>query len=107
MGSRCDKTGLPREVDVKLTCSGGGLGSLNPNAVSMYLLEPKTCQYILVFEAPIVCALTGYTDEYGLIDEDKLTKLVQEKDSGASSTSAADTSDAMSKEGGAAPIIRF
>ncbi|XP_061394457.1 endoplasmic reticulum lectin 1 [Musca vetustissima] len=110
-GSRCDKTGLPREVDVKLTCSGGsGMGgSLNPSAVSMYLLEPKTCQYILVFEAPIVCALTGYTDEYGLIDEEKLTKLIQEKESAASKSTAAEqteSSSAAAKEG-QQPIIRF
>lgn len=77
-GSKCDHTGLPREVDVKLTCIG--LGSMNPTAVSMYLLEPKTCQYILVFESPMVCMLMGYTDEYGLIDEEKLQKILQEKD---------------------------
>ncbi|XP_065355533.1 endoplasmic reticulum lectin 1 isoform X2 [Calliphora vicina] len=77
-GSKCDRTGLPREVDVKLTCSG--LGSMNPTAVSMYLLEPKTCQYILVFESPMVCMLMGYTDDYGLIDEDKLQKGLQEKE---------------------------
>lgn len=83
-GSRCDRTGLPREVDVKLTCSG--LGSMNPTAVSMYLLEPKTCQYILVFESPMVCMLMGYTDEYGLIDEAKLQKVLQEKDGSTTTT---------------------
>lgn len=86
-GTRCDRTGLPREVDVKLTCSAG-LGSLNPNAISMYLLEPKTCHYILVFESPIVCVLIGYTDEYGLIDEAKIEKLIQEKESQTSSSTA-------------------
>ncbi|XP_046802076.1 endoplasmic reticulum lectin 1 [Lucilia cuprina] len=83
-GSKCDRTGLPREVDVKLTCSG--LGSMNPTAVSMYLLEPKTCQYILVFESPMVCMLMGYTDEYGLIDDEKLQKVLLEKDATVTTT---------------------
>lgn len=69
-GTKCDRTGLPREVDVKLTCIG--LGSMNPTAVSMYLLEPKTCQYILVFESPMVCKLMEFIDDYGLIDENAL-----------------------------------
>lgn len=77
-GSKCDRTGLPREVDVELTC--GSLGSMNPTAVSMYLLEPKTCQYILVFESPLVCMLMGYTDDSGLIEDAKLQKLLQESD---------------------------
>ncbi|KAH8298049.1 hypothetical protein KR018_005261 [Drosophila ironensis] len=63
-GTHCDRTNLPREVDVKLTCTpvtGSG------TAVSMYLLEPKTCQYILVVESPIVCDLMQFADSHGLV----------------------------------------
>lgn len=90
-GSRCDRTGLPREVDVKLTCSG--LGSMSPTAVSMYLLEPKTCQYILVFESPMVCMLMGFVDEYGLVDEASIQKIMQQKQT-TSSTADGDVSPA-------------
>lgn len=101
-GSKCDRTGLPREVDVKLTCSG--LGSMNPTAVSMYLLEPKTCQYILVFESPMVCMLMGYTDEYGLIDEEKLQKVLQDKDASTVKTTGGSTNNNDSPRQAATPV---
>lgn len=74
-GTQCDRTGLPREVDVKLTCTMSAGGS--STAVSMYLLEPKTCQYILVVESPIVCALVSLADDYGLVDDSKLQESIQ------------------------------
>ncbi|KAL9923660.1 endoplasmic reticulum lectin 1 isoform X3 [Glossina fuscipes] len=86
-GSFCDHTGLPREINVKFICSSS-IGSL---PVSMYLLEPKTCQYILVFESPMVCVLMNYIDEYGLIDEYSLEKM---KQAGISATSPKATDEA-------------
>ncbi|XP_037957217.1 endoplasmic reticulum lectin 1 [Teleopsis dalmanni] len=71
-GTLCDRTGLPREVDVKLTCTPVTQSS---SSVAMYLLEPKTCQYILVVESPIVCDLITVTDEFGLVNDEKLQKL--------------------------------
>lgn len=72
-GTHCDRTGLPREVDVKLTCTPV---TTSGTAVSMYLLEPKTCQYILVVESPIICDLIQYADEFGLVKPESLQKFL-------------------------------
>ncbi|XP_030383805.1 endoplasmic reticulum lectin 1 [Scaptodrosophila lebanonensis] len=72
-GTHCDRTGLPREVDVKLTCTPV---TTSGTAVSMYLLEPKTCQYILVVESPIICDLMHYADDHGLVKAEKLQKFL-------------------------------
>lgn len=71
-GSRCDKTGNLRETDVKLMC----VASSSTSSVSMYLLEPKTCQYILVVESPMVCPLINMVDEDGLISKPGFTKYI-------------------------------
>ncbi|KAG7241633.1 hypothetical protein INR49_025409 [Caranx melampygus] len=42
-GDICDLTGKPRQVIVKLKCKE----SESPHAVTVYMLEPQTCQYIL------------------------------------------------------------
>uniref|UniRef100_A0A673CMK4 Endoplasmic reticulum lectin n=1 Tax=Sphaeramia orbicularis TaxID=375764 RepID=A0A673CMK4_9TELE len=42
-GDVCDLTGKPRQVIVKLKCKE----SESPHAVTVYMLEPQTCQYIL------------------------------------------------------------
>lgn len=73
-GSICDKTGLPRETEVKLKCSE----SSSKGSVSLYLLEPHTCQYILGVESPLVCQLLSKFDEHGLIPETNFT--VEEED---------------------------
>ncbi|XP_054745146.1 endoplasmic reticulum lectin 1 [Anastrepha obliqua] len=73
-GTHCDRTGSPREVDVKLMCTPI---SSSASAVSIYLLEPKTCQYILVMESPIVCDLIQLADEYGLVQEENLQEQIQ------------------------------
>ncbi|KAH8329438.1 hypothetical protein KR074_010632 [Drosophila pseudoananassae] len=70
-GTHCDRTGLPREVDVKLTCTPV---TTSGTAVSMYLLEPKTCQYILVVESPTICDLMHYADSHGLVKPENLNK---------------------------------
>lgn len=75
-GTICDLNSLPREVDVKLTCTPPA-NSVNssPATTSMYLLEPKSCQYILVFESPMVCHLLKHVDENGLISAEGMSKL--------------------------------
>lgn len=47
---------------VKLKC----VESSSPGAVSLYLIEPHTCQYILGVESPMVCQILGSLDEHGL-----------------------------------------
>ncbi|KAG5894970.1 hypothetical protein JTB14_009704 [Gonioctena quinquepunctata] len=64
-GSICDKTGKPRQTEVKLKCL---LNPPSPNAVSLYLLEPKYCQYILGVESPLICDILARADEDGLVD---------------------------------------
>ncbi|XP_034669603.1 endoplasmic reticulum lectin 1 [Drosophila subobscura] len=71
-GTHCDRTSQPREVDVKLTCTPV---TTSGTAVSMYLLEPKTCQYILVVESPIICDLLRYADSHGLVKPENLYKV--------------------------------
>lgn len=62
-GDICDITGKPRHVEVKLKCKK----SESPSAVSIYLLEPKTCEYVLGVESPLVCDILASADEYGLM----------------------------------------
>ena len=65
-GTVCDKTGEKRETEVKLKCL---LNSASPAQVSMYLLEPRTCHYILVVESPIICDVLQIADDDGLVPE--------------------------------------
>jgi len=62
-GDICDITGKPRHVEVKLKCKK----SESASAVSIYLLEPKTCEYVLGVESPLVCDILASADEYGLM----------------------------------------
>jgi len=65
-GSVCDKTGKARQTEVKLKCLDIA-GS--PNKVSLYLLEPKYCEYILGVESPLICDILQRADENGLIQQ--------------------------------------
>ncbi|KAJ3609865.1 hypothetical protein NHX12_021959 [Muraenolepis orangiensis] len=60
-GDMCDLTGKPRQVVVKLKCKE----SESPHAVTVYMLEPQTCQYILGVESPIICRILDTADEHG------------------------------------------
>ncbi|XP_072164582.1 endoplasmic reticulum lectin 1-like [Diadema setosum] len=62
-GDVCDMTGKPRQVQVKLKCKA----SLGQHAVTIYLVEPATCEYILGVEASIICPLLDSADEFGLL----------------------------------------
>jgi endoplasmic reticulum lectin 1 len=63
-GDACDLTGRPRHVEVKLKCKEAD----SPSVVSLYLLEPKTCQYVLGVESPLVCDILSHADpETGLM----------------------------------------
>lgn len=66
-GSVCDKTGKLRQTEVKLKCVESHTTS--PSSVSLFLLEPKTCEYILGVESPLICDILEYADENGLISE--------------------------------------
>uniref|UniRef100_A0A8D0CNX3 Endoplasmic reticulum lectin n=1 Tax=Sander lucioperca TaxID=283035 RepID=A0A8D0CNX3_SANLU len=62
-GDMCDLTGKPRQVIVKLKCKE----SESPHAVTVYMLEPQTCQYILGVESPVICRILDTADEHGLL----------------------------------------
>ncbi|XP_050303191.1 endoplasmic reticulum lectin 1 isoform X2 [Anthonomus grandis grandis] len=64
-GSVCDKTGQPRQTEVKLKCVENRKSS---SSVSLYLLEPKYCEYILGVESPLICEILDKADEYGLVE---------------------------------------
>ncbi|XP_032665515.1 endoplasmic reticulum lectin 1 isoform X2 [Odontomachus brunneus] len=66
-GSNCDKTGTSRQTEVKLKCVENHMAS--PSSVSLFLLEPKTCEYILGVESPLICDILEYADENGLLNE--------------------------------------
>nr|CAD7193930.1 unnamed protein product [Timema douglasi] len=64
-GGLCEETGHPRQTEVKLKCLDN---SSSPGSVSLYLLEPKTCEYILGVESPVICNLLPHVDENGLVE---------------------------------------
>ncbi|XP_038607528.1 endoplasmic reticulum lectin 1 [Tachyglossus aculeatus] len=62
-GDVCDLTEKPRQVTVKLKCKE----SESPHAVTVYMLEPHSCQYILGVESPVICKILDTADENGLL----------------------------------------
>ncbi|KAL7635066.1 UNVERIFIED_CONTAM: hypothetical protein RMT77_014051 [Armadillidium vulgare] len=66
-GDYCDPVSKPRQVEVRLKCKE----ALSPNSVTLYLLEPKTCEYVLGVETPIICPLLQNADEFGLFSLDE------------------------------------
>ncbi|CAH1100835.1 unnamed protein product [Psylliodes chrysocephalus] len=75
-GSICEKTGKPRQTEVKLKCLQN---AASPNAVSLYLLEPKLCQYILGVESPLICEILSRANSDGLVDIDGSDFIETEK----------------------------
>ncbi|XP_031552840.1 endoplasmic reticulum lectin 1-like isoform X2 [Actinia tenebrosa] len=61
-GDICDLTGKPRQVQVRLRCKE----STHLQEVSLYLMEPEVCHYILGVESPIICPLLERMDQDGL-----------------------------------------
>ncbi|XP_011162109.1 endoplasmic reticulum lectin 1 isoform X2 [Solenopsis invicta] len=66
-GSSCDKTGTSRQTEVKLKCVENHTAS--PSSVSLFLLEPKMCEYVLGVESPLICDILEYADENGLLSD--------------------------------------
>ncbi|KAM4692884.1 LOW QUALITY PROTEIN: endoplasmic reticulum lectin 1 [Discoglossus pictus] len=62
-GDICELNDKPRQVIVKLKCKE----SESPHAVTVYMLEPQACQYILGVESPVICKILDTADEYGLL----------------------------------------
>ena len=65
-------------MEVKLKCKENPLNQdqqyqHSMNAVSLYLLEPQPCSYVLGVEAPFLCPLIDAADANGLIDMNMIT----------------------------------
>ncbi|XP_071745467.1 endoplasmic reticulum lectin 1 [Lepeophtheirus salmonis] len=58
-GDFCEDSGTKRHVEVKLKCKKTGSSS----SVTIYLLEPATCEYVLGVESPLVCDLLHLADD--------------------------------------------
>ena len=75
-GDICDLTGKPRQIEVKLKCKTAD----SPSTVTLYLLEPRTCEYVLGVESPLVCDLLPHADPAtGLFDVELVDNIGQNK----------------------------
>lgn len=62
-------------------------GRKNEESVALYLLEPKTCKYILTIESPLLCELiNGPMDEYGIFSIKPRSYINSDKSSSSSKT---------------------
>lgn len=97
-GSLCDKTGEKRQTVVKLKCLENSPSSTK---VSLYLMEPQTCKYILGVESPLICDILAKADHDGLVpkdinaftaddSEDNGESPVEEEDSDAAASAPGD-----------------
>jgi len=76
-GQLCEITGKPRHIEVKMKCKMAD----SPSAVTLYLLEPRTCEYILVVESPLVCDILPHADpDTGLMPSGILDDLERKND---------------------------
>lgn len=75
-GSVCDKTGQQRQTEVVLKCLEN---APSRSSVSLYLLEPKVCNYILGVESPLICDILDKVNEYGLVPQSEETKAENEE----------------------------
>jgi len=79
-GEVCDLTGLPRQIEVKMKCKPAD----SPSTVSLYLLEPRTCEYVLGVESPLVCDILPHADtQSGLFPPDLVDSLKNKDNVGA------------------------
>jgi len=60
-GELCDLTGKPRTAQVTLKCI-----KASGQQLSIYMIEPSPCNYLIGVESPILCPLIETADEYGL-----------------------------------------
>lgn len=60
-GTRCDKTGRPREVEVQIHCS------MTSNDIIYMIKEMAICQYVMIIHSPHLCSLPGFKVEHSEI----------------------------------------
>lgn len=75
-GALCDKTGEKRQTEVQLKCMEN---SSSLTKVSLFLMEPKVCQYILGVESPLICEIIEKANEDGLVPQHLISQIVDQK----------------------------
>ncbi|XP_052865907.1 endoplasmic reticulum lectin 1 isoform X1 [Anopheles cruzii] len=65
-GDVCDKTNQPRHVEVKLKCTEH---SATSDAIGLYLLEPRPCEYVLNVESSKICDILPLASDDMLLPE--------------------------------------
>lgn len=73
----CDETGEKRQTEVQLKCLEN---STSMSKVSLFLMEPKMCSYILGVESPLICEIIEKADEDGLITRKSMERASGERD---------------------------
>ncbi|WWC68090.1 uncharacterized protein I206_102009 [Kwoniella pini CBS 10737] len=53
-GTKCDKTGKPREVEVQIHCS------MTTGDMIYMIKEISICQYVIIIHSPYLCSLPGF-----------------------------------------------
>lgn len=76
-GSKCDETGEKRQTEVQLKCLEN---STSMSKVSLFLMEPKMCNYILGVESPLICEIIEKADEDGLITRKSVEQASGDRD---------------------------
>ncbi|CAD5121231.1 DgyrCDS9764 [Dimorphilus gyrociliatus] len=63
-GDVCEETKRHRHVEVKLKCAEKASSA---HSISIYILEPRTCEYLLTVESELICSILEKADEDGII----------------------------------------
>ncbi|WWD21612.1 hypothetical protein CI109_106098 [Kwoniella shandongensis] len=61
-GTRCDKTGRPREVEVQVHCS------MTTSDMIYMVKELAICQYVIIIHSPHLCGLPGFKAEHAQVE---------------------------------------
>ena len=64
-GTRCDKTGRPRETEIQMHCS------MTTNDQIYLVKELAICQYVLIIHSPHLCSLPGFKVEEVDVDREQ------------------------------------
>lgn len=98
-GSICEKTGEKRQTEVQLKCMEN---SSSLTKVSLFLMEPKMCQYILGVESPLICEIIEKANTDGLVPPHVLLNIVEQKNAAAQESDVSegvnDVADEQSNE---------
>ncbi|CAK5104338.1 unnamed protein product [Meloidogyne enterolobii] len=64
-GDKCEENGAHRSCEVRIRCRD----DIVSQKVFIYMLEPSTCQYIVVLESTMFCEPLQNVDSFGLLRE--------------------------------------